>query len=478
MQNPDYSRKWWIMFAVAMGVFLATIDGSIVNIALPRLVTELREPLAVVQWVVLAYLLVITTLMLTVGRLADMIGRKRLYLSGMAVFTIGSLLSGLAPNVFWLIGFRVLQGLGAAATQALGTAIVTDAFPPAERGKSLGIIGGIVSIGVIAGPTLGGLILGVLNWHWLFFVNIPIGILGLILCWKFIPADHAGMQQRFDFRGAGILFVTLISFLLALTIGQNSSFVQPLVLALFTLSVLGLAGFILAEKHTSSPMIDLALFKSWILSSNLLTGSMAFIGSAGTVLLIPFYLQNMRGFSPEKAGLMMAVIPVASGLIAPISGSLSDRFGSRVITSIGLAFQIVGYALISSLTLTTPLAGYLLRCLPLGIGIGLFQAPNNSAIMGSARRDQLGVVSGLLSLTRTIGQTTGIAILSAVWTGFVLMFAGSLPAAGAASAPAAAQIGGFKNSLMVVIGVVSLALIISVSTTVTSSRRSVNSFSR
>lgn len=471
MQNPDYSRKWWIMSAVAMGVFLATIDGSIVNIALPSLVTELNEPLAVVQWVVLAYLLVITTLMLTVGRLADMIGRKRLYLSGMAIFTIGSLLCGLSPNVYWLIGFRVLQGLGAAATQALGTAIVTDAFPPAERGKALGIIGGIVSIGVIAGPTLGGLILGVLTWHWLFFVNIPVGILGLILCWKFIPSDHAGMQQRFDFRGAAILFLTLISFLLALTIGQNSSFAQPIVLILFALSALSLAGFVLAELKTATPMIDLNLFKSWILSSNLLTGSMAFIGSAGTVLLIPFYLQNMRGFSPEKAGLLMAIIPVASGLIAPISGSLSDRFGSRLITSLGLALQIVGYALISGLTLTTTLPGYLLRCLPLGFGIGLFQAPNNSAIMGSARRDQLGVVSGLLSLTRTIGQTTGIAILTATWTGFVLAIAGSLPASGATSAPFTAQIGGFHNSLLVVIGVVSLALIISLTTTVTSARR-------
>lgn len=472
MQNPDYSRKWWIMSAVAMGVFLATIDGSIVNIALPRLVTELNEPLAVVQWVVLAYLLVVTTLMLTVGRLADMIGRKRLYLSGMAIFTIGSLLCGLSPNVYWLIGFRVLQGLGAAATQALGTAIVTDAFPPAERGKALGIIGGIVSIGVIAGPTLGGLILGVLTWHWLFFVNIPVGILGLILCWKFIPTDHAGMQQRFDFRGAGILFLTLVSFLLALTIGQNSSFTQPIVLILFAIFALGLAGFILAQKHTTAPMIDLNLFKSWILSSNLLTGSLTFIGSAGTVLLIPFYLQNMRGFSPEQAGLMMSIIPVASGLIAPISGSLSDRFGSRVITSVGLALQIAGYALISGLTLTTTLPGYLLRCLPLGIGIGLFQAPNNSAIMGSARRDQLGVVSGLLSLTRTIGQTAGIAILTATWTGFVLAIAGSLPAKGATSAPVAAQIGGFHNSIYVVIGVVSIALLISNSTTFTSARRS------
>jgi EmrB/QacA subfamily drug resistance transporter len=475
MQNPDYSKKWWIMSSVAMGVFLATIDGSIVNIALPSLVIDLNEPLAVVQWVVLAYLLVVTTLMLGVGRLADMIGRKRLYISGMAIFTLGSLLCGLSPNVYWLIGFRVLQALGASTMQALGTAIVTDAFPAAERGRALGTIGSIVSVGIIAGPTLGGLILGALSWHWLFFVNLPVGILGVILTTRFIPSDHAGVREQFDVRGAAAMFFMLASFLLALTVGQNSSFVNPWVLALFAAAGMGLLAFIRIESRASAPMIDLSLFKSRVLSSNLFTGSLTFIGSAGGVLLIPFYLQNMRGFSPEQAGLMMSAVPVASGVFGPIAGSLSDRFGSRSITAIGLVSQIVGYVLISGVTLSTGVPEYLLRSLPLGIGIGLFQAPNNSAIMGAARRDQLGVVSGMLSLTRTLGQTTGIAILTTVWTGFVQRIAGKIPAGGATFAAVGAQVDGFQKAIWVVIGIVSIALVISVVTSLSPRKQPIQS---
>ncbi len=461
MQEVDYRRKWWVMASVAMGVFLATVDGSIVNIALPNLVNDLKEPLAVVQWVVLAYLLTLTTLMLSVGRLADMIGRKRLYLAGMFIFTTGSLLCGISPNVYWLIGFRVFQAIGASMTQALGTAIVTDAFPPEERGKALGIIGGIVSIGIIAGPTLGGLILGVLSWHWLFFVNLPVGIIGLIFASKFIPSDHAGSNQRFDYSGAAAMFLSLMSFLLALTFGESSTFTSPIVLSLFAVSAVGLFAFIKIEQHSQEPMIDLSLFKSKIMSTNLITGSLTFIGSAGTVLLIPFYLQNMRGFTPEKAGLMMSIIPLTSGIISPLAGSLSDRFGSKLITTLGLAFQLVGYLLIAGLTVNTSVIGYLLRSAPLGLGIGLFQAPNNSSIMGSAQRSQLGVVSGLLSLTRTLGQTTGIAILGAIWTSQVVHLTGFLPQGGATSAPLANQIAGLQGTVLIVVVIVVVSLLIS-----------------
>jgi len=461
MQQVDYSRKWWVMASVAMGVFLATIDGSIVNIALPNLVNDLKQPLAVVQWVVLAYLLTLTTLMLSVGRLADMIGRKRLYLAGMFIFTTGSLLCGISPNVYWLIGFRVFQAIGAAMTQALGTAIVTDAFPAEERGKAMGIIGGIVSIGIIAGPTLGGLILGVLSWHWLFFVNLPVGIIGFIISSKFIPADHAGSNQHFDFSGAAAMFLSLMSLLLALTFGESSTFTSPLVLILFALFAIGLFVFIKIEQHSQEPMIDLALFKSKVLSTNLITGFLTFIGTAGTVLLIPFYLQNMRGFTPEKAGLMMSIIPLTSGIVSPLAGSLSDRFGSKLITTLGLAFEVVGFLLIAGLTVDTSIAGFLLRFAPLGLGLGLFQAPNNSAIMGSAQRSQLGVVSGLLSLTRTLGQTTGIAILGAIWTSQVVHLTGFLPQGGATAAPLENQIAGLQGTVLIVVVIVVVSLMIS-----------------
>ena len=477
MQEVDYSRKWWVMASVAMGVFLATIDGSIVNIALPNLVNDLKEPLAVVQWVVLAYLLTLTTLMLSVGRLADMIGRKRLYLAGMFIFTAGSLLCGISPNVYWLIGFRVFQAIGAAMTQALGTAIVTDAFPAEERGKAMGIIGGIVSIGIIAGPTLGGLILGVLSWHWLFFVNLPVGIIGFIISTKFIPSDHAGSNQHFDFSGAAAMFLSLMSFLLALTFGESSTFTSPLVLTLLVVSAVGLFVFIKIEQHSQEPMIDLSLFKSKIMTTNLITGFLTFIGTAGTVLLIPFYLQNMRGFTPEKAGLMMSIIPLTSGVVSPLAGSLSDRFGSKLITTLGLALEVVGFFLIAGLTVDTSIAGFLLRFAPLGLGLGLFQAPNNSAIMGSAQRSQLGVVSGLLSLTRTLGQTTGIAILGAIWTSQVVHLTGFLPQGGATAAPLENQITGLQSTVLIVVAIVVVSLLISAWTLLPSQKSTSNSAS-
>ncbi|HMR65058.1 MAG TPA: MFS transporter, partial [Anaerolineae bacterium] len=195
-QNIDYSRKWYIMAAVSMSIFLATIDGSIVNVALPTLVRELQADFATVQWVVLAYLLTQSTLLLGVGRLGDMVGKKPIYVSGFVVFTIGSVLCGLSPTVGWLIGFRVLQALGAAMMLALGAAIVTEAFPPYERGKALGIIGTSVSIGVVVGPTLGGILLQTLSWHWIFFVNLPVGIVGTAMALRFIPAFRPKGRQR------------------------------------------------------------------------------------------------------------------------------------------------------------------------------------------------------------------------------------------------------------------------------------------
>lgn len=470
MEKTDYSRKWWVMASVAMGVFLATIDGSIVNIALPNLVADFNMPLAVVEWVVLAYLLTVTTLMLSVGRLADMIGKKKIYLAGIILFTIGSALCGTATNVYALIGYRVFQAVGAAMTQALGTAIVTEAFPDAERGKALGIIGSIVSIGVIAGPTIGGLILSSLTWHWLFFVNLPVGIIGTFMVLKFVPADHKGTRQRFDTLGAGTLFISMISLLLALSIGQTSSFASLRVILLFVMAAVVFIAFVNIERKITEPMIDPVLFSNKRFSTNLVTGFITFVGTAGSVLLMPFYLLNMRGFSPEKAGLMLIVVPLVSGLLAPIAGSLSDRGYSRVIASLGLASQVIGFFLISTLDAQTTLIGYILRYIPVGIGIGFFQAPNNSMVMGSAPKNRLGIASGLLSLTRTLGQTTGIAILSAVWSGRVASYISVMPEGGATSAPVAAQISGLQDSFQVIAGIVIVALLVSLWSLIQSQR--------
>jgi len=458
----DYSRKWYVMAAVAMGVFLATIDGSIVNVALPTLVRAFGTDFAIVQWVVLAYLLTVTTLMLSVGRLGDMVGKKPLYAAGFVIFTLGSVLCGLSPAVYWLIGFRVLQAIGAALLMALGMAIVTEAFPPSERGKALGISGSMVSIGIVVGPVLGGLLIGALSWHWIFFVNLPIGIAGTWMVIRFVPDLKPAGGQRFDLLGALTLFVSLMALLLGLTLGQRQGFGQPGILALFAGWLAFLALFIAIEWKSPHPMIDLSLFKNRLFNINLITGFAIFVSMSGTIILMPFYLENVLGYNPSSVGLLLAVVPIALGIAAPLSGTLSDRLGTRPITVVGLLMLLIGFLAVSTLSLQTTALGYVLRFLPIGIGIGTFQSPNNSAVMGAVPRTRLGIASGLLSVTRTLGQSTGIAALGALWASRVAYRAGGPLPEGATAAPAAAQVAGLNDTFIVVVVLIALALLLAV----------------
>ena len=294
LEAVDYSRKWYVMAAVGMGIILATIDGSIVNVALPTLVRAFDTGFAAVQWVVLAYLLTVTTLMLSVGRLGDMIGKKPLYVAGFVIFTLGSVLCGLSPTIGWLIGFRILQAIGAALLMALGMAIVTEAFPPSERGKALGISGSMVSIGIVLGPVLGGLIFGALSWHWIFYVNLPVGIVGTWMVLHFVPARRPPGGQRFDWVGAMLLFGSLMALLLAMSLGQEGGFGQPAVLLLATAWLVLLIFFLLVEWKSPQPMIDLGLFRNRLFNVNLLTGFATFISMSGTIILIPVSYTHLR----------------------------------------------------------------------------------------------------------------------------------------------------------------------------------------
>ena len=458
----DYSRKWYVLAAVAMGIFLATIDGSIVNVALPTLVEAFQVEFHLVEWVVLSYLLVVTTLMLSVGRLGDMIGKKKIYNSGMIIFTVGSVLCALAPSVYWLIGFRVLQAIGGVMMMALGTAILTEAFPARERGKVLGISGSVVALGIVAGPELGGNLIEALSWHWIFLVNLPVGIIGALIVHRFVPDLKPAGGQRFDYFGAITLFVSLTVFSLALTLGQQEGFDQPFILLLLAVWAIFLIMFLLVEWTSSEPMVDLRMFKNTLFSVNLITGFITFIGIAGTIILMPFYLENVLGYSTRSVGLLLAVVPIAMGLSAPVAGSLSDRFGTRLITVVGLAVLVVGYYGVSTLNAETTSLGYVLRFLPIGLGMGIFQSPNNSAIMGSVSRTRLGVASGLLSITRTLGQTVGIAALAALWASRVFAYAGQVLPQGATAASAANQVAGLHDTFLLVDLVVVAALGLSV----------------
>ena len=454
----DYSRKWHVMAAVAMGIFLATIDGSIVNLALPTLVRDLQADFPTVQWVVLAYLLTLATLLLSVGRLADMLGKKAIYTLGFVIFTAGSVLCGLSPSIYWLIGFRVLQAVGAAMILALGAAIVTEAFPPSERGKALGLIGSAVSIGIVVGPTLGGILIDAFSWHAIFFVNLPVGVAGTLMSMRFVPDIRPIGRQRFDFLGAFLLCASLLCLLFGLTVGQQLGFGDSRIVMLFAGFVAFIAAFIAVELRARQPMIDLRLFRNQLFSVNLLTGFITFVALAGSLFLMPFYLENALGYGTRQVGLLMASVPIGLGVTSPISGSLSDRFGTRRIAAIGLAALLLSYLLLSTLATDTSAIGFILRFAPLGIGMGIFQSPNNSAVMGTAPRERLGVASGLLAITRTVGQTTGIAVLGAVWAGRVLVYTGRPLPGGATSAPVEAQVAALHEAYLVMAALMAVAL--------------------
>jgi EmrB/QacA subfamily drug resistance transporter len=458
----DYSRKWYVMLAVSMSIFLGTIDGSIVNIAQPTLVRVFATSFALVQWVTLAYLLVLATLLLSIGRLADIGGKKPLFTAGLVIFTVGSGFCGIAQTVGWLIGFRVVQAIGAAMITALGVAIVTEAFPSEERGRAIGITGSIVSLGIILGPTLGGVLIDALSWHWIFFVNLPVGLLGLFLTWRYVPSYQPAGGQRFDYAGAITLGVSLLALLLALTLGQDLGFGAPVVLGLFALWIATTVAFVMIEWRSHEPMVDLTLFRNPLFSVNVVTGFITFVAISGTILLMPFYLENVRGYSTREVGLLLAVVPIGLGVLAPLAGAASDRFGPRTITLAGLGALLIGYVAVSTLGQGTGALGYLLRFAPVGIGMGIFQSPNNSAIMGSVPRERLGVASGLLSLTRTLGQTIGVATLGALWAGRVQTYAADAVLDNATAAPAPAQVAALHDTVRAIVVMIAVALVLSV----------------
>ena len=459
MNNPpvDYSRKWYTMVAVGSGLFLSTIDSSIVNIALPTMVKEFEVPFSTIQWVTLSYLLTITTLMLAIGRLADIKGKKPIYTLGFFIFVVGSFLCGLSPTVYWLIAFRVLQAVGAVMIMALGMGIVTEAFPPRERGMALGITGAIVSSGIILGPTLGGFIIDALDWQWIFFVNVPVGIIGVCMVFLYVPNIQPAGGQKFDFWGAAVLLLSLLSLLFALTLGQQLGFSDTRIRILFVAWILLSVLFIHIEQTSSQPMIDLKLFSEPVFTTGLITGFLTFTCMAGTIFLMPFFLENVLHYPIRQIGLLLGVVPLAMGITAPISGSLSDRYGSFSITVIGLVFLVGGYISLTTLSQYTTSLGYVLRFLPIGIGTGIFQSPNNSAIMGTAPRSRLGIVSGILSITRTLGQTTGIATLGAIWASRINQLSSDFSGS-AVEAPASIQVAALQDTFKVTVVIMSIAL--------------------
>ncbi|WP_040695240.1 MFS transporter [Nodosilinea nodulosa] len=436
-RKPEAAAKWWVMLGIGLGVLMFTLDTSIVNVALPTLVKVFDTQFSTVQWVVLSYLLVINALVLGAARWGDMIGKKPLYLGGLAVFTISSALCGLSPSVGWLIAFRAMQGAGAVMISALGAAIITEVFPRSERGRALGIIGAVVSLGIALGPTVGGLLLDWSGWRTIFWVNLPVGIFASLVVARSLPnVSLPSARQGFDWWGALLLTLVLVAFSLGMTEGQDVGFNQALPLGLLAVALAGLVGFLWLENRLANPLLDLSLFRNRPFSLSLLTAVLVFVVIAGVIFILPFYLELVLDYRPRHVGLLLAVSPVLAGFVAPLSGYLSDRLGSRLISLAGLACMTLGCWLISTFTTDLTDAGYILRVAPFGIGLGLFQSPNNSAIMGAAPPERLGIASGLLSLSRTLGQTTGLSLMATVFALVTLAYGTNVTEVTQASAEA------------------------------------------
>jgi EmrB/QacA subfamily drug resistance transporter len=444
----DFSRKWWALASVGSGVFMATIDGSIVNIALKTIQNTLQAEFHATEWVVLAYLLTITCLLPTAGRLGDMFGKRRVLLAGFVVFTLSSALCGLAWNVETLIAARVVQGIGAAMVQGVGSALLVMAFPPTERGQAMGYIGTTVAAGILTGPVLGGFLLRYASWPAIFFVNVPIGVLAVALALHALPNDNSRSEQRFDLAGAVILAGSLFMLLYALTEGQVWGFADWRTIALIVGGIAAFIGFVAWELRTPAPMIDLKLFRSATFSLSLIAAFASFLALSFNFLLMPYYLQEVLKFDPQKTGFTLIASPLVLALAAPISGRLSDRFGPRWLSVAGLASAAIGLFSMTTLSETSSQIDVIWRLMLIGLGIGLFQSPNNSTIMGSVPRNAMGVAGSLQAVMRNMGSTAGIAIAGAIWVVLVVAAAGQSYTP-ITSAPASALVSGMHGAMLV-----------------------------
>jgi EmrB/QacA subfamily drug resistance transporter len=410
--HPD--SKWAILAAVMLGSIMGPLDGSIVNTVLPAITEHFGTQISVAQWVPTVYLLTISCLILLYGRLGDMIGYRTVYLSGLTAFTLTSILCGLSQSIWMLIAFRALQGLAAGMMMSVGYAIVTTAFPPQERGKAMGIYAISIAVGLGLGPTLGGLIAQNLSWRFVFFINVPIGITAVFWGYRIIPQSIRKAGQRLDIWGAAAAFVMLISVLLYANQGEDWGWTAPVSLGLLGVTLVSGALFIWVERRSPQPMLNLSLFANRVFAFANLSALLNFVATYAVVFLTPFYLRIVLHYDVLKIGLVMAASPVATLVVAPFSGAISDRVGSRPLAVCGLCLSAAALVLLSRLQADSGAFDVAWRLAVAGMGAGLFQSPNNSAVMGSVPMPYLGIASGTLAAMRNVGMVLGIAVAGAV----------------------------------------------------------------
>lgn len=402
--------------ALSLSMLLSSLGTSIANVGLPTLAQAFAASFQAVQWVVLAYLLAITALIVSVGRLGDLTGRRRLLLTGIFLFTVASVLCGFAPTLDVLISARLLQGLGAAIMMAVTMALVGEIVPKAKTGSAMGLLGTMSAIGTTLGSSLGGMLISGLGWRAIFLVNVPLGVVAWLLACRHLPVDRRGAardRDAFDYLGTLLLALTLAAYALAMTIGQGHFGSLNLILLLAALVGLGL--FVLAEGRAASPLIRLAMFRDRGLSASLAMSTLVSTVMMATLVVGPFYLSRALGLRAAAVGLVLSIGPLVAALTGVPAGRMADRFGAQSMTIVGLIGMVAGAVMLTMLPARLGIAGYLAPIVVTTVGYALFQTANNSAVMTGIRADQRGVVSGLLNLSRNLGLVTGASVMGAVF---------------------------------------------------------------
>ena len=411
----NHNNIWLILIATCLFTFMSTLDGSIVNVAMPTMSKSLNVDMSDAEWIVSVYMITICCLLIFWGRISDSIGKVRIFKIGTLIFVIGSLLCGISESIEMLLLSRIVQAVGASMTMATNYGIITENFPSEMRGKSLGILGSFVSLGSIAGPGIGGVILQKYTWHYIFLINIPIGLFAMILGYFVFPkSKKKSAPLNIDFLGFILFDISIISLFMGIFIGQVIGFSKFFIYRLFIIAILAFVAFIFRERKAENPLIDLNIFNSKSFSLGLICALLIFSSNLFMNTLIPFYLQDTLKLSPLLSGFILMCVPIAMIVVSPISGTLSDKFGAEGLTFIGLLIVSISQILFVFIGLNTTIPTLIILTLLSGTGVALFQSPNNSIIMSSVAPNHLGIAGSINSLARNLGMVFGLSLSTTI----------------------------------------------------------------
>jgi EmrB/QacA subfamily drug resistance transporter len=416
----EENRKWWTLAAVAFGLFMIMLDNTVVNVALPSIERDLHVSISSLEWVVTAYALTFAALLITGGKLGDLLGRRRIFIVGIAIFTLSSLACGLAPTSGFLIGARAVQGVGAALMNPASLSIITATFPPRQRGQAIGIWAGVSAMALAIGPLVGGLIVDNINWNWIFFINVPVGVAGIIVSQLVIKESRdTSHEQSIDLPGLITSSAGLFALTYALIEGNRHGWTSPEIIGLFAGAAALLVAFVLLERYQRLPMLDLELFRIGSFTGSNLVAMLVSLGMFGVFFFVSLYIQNILGWSPTKAGASFLPMTILIILVAPIAGKMSDRIGSRWLMGGGMTLVSISLLFYQRVGLHSTFWTLLPAMLLGGVGMAMTMSPMTAAAMGSVPVDKAGVGSGVLNSFRQLGGSLGIALMGAILASYV-----------------------------------------------------------